>query len=181
MPGGFTLVEAVIAMMITAIAGSALLLGIGSALQTTVDAQEQLIAQGIAQQLLDEAAGAVLCDVDAIGSPPSPDTPRHDYTYVDDYNVARQVPVDPWKVRLGTDDGRGERRHGSFRIPSDFLDRWREEVKIVYLEPDLVTPTKGNQKSDYRAIEVTIYALEPEGGERRLTTLRQVVAYVPVP
>lgn len=177
----FTMVEAVVAMLITAIAGAALLLGISSAMQTTLDAQEQLIAMGIAQQLLDEVAGARLCASADLGSAPTPGTPRSQFVYVDDYNVARQVPVDPWGVALGEDAGDGTRRHANFRIPGGLLDRWREEIRITYLEPDLVTPTSGGQKSDYRLIEVAIYFADPQGGERRLCVLRQVVTYVPPP
>ncbi|GAF73146.1 unnamed protein product, partial [marine sediment metagenome] len=53
----FTLVEALVAISITAIAGSALLLGIGSSLQSTTDAMEQTTAIGMAQQLIDEVLG----------------------------------------------------------------------------------------------------------------------------
>src|ERR1700681_4324051 len=53
----FTLIEAVVSTAITAVAGSAILVGLSSALQTTNDVLDQSIAQGIADQLADEIAG----------------------------------------------------------------------------------------------------------------------------
>src|SRR5690348_9785981 len=51
---GFSLIEALIALSITSLAGAVLLLSVQSSLDTTIDAVDQTIADGIAQQTLDE-------------------------------------------------------------------------------------------------------------------------------
>ena len=73
-PVGFTLVEATVALAITAVAASALLLGVTSSLHTTDDCLQQTIAAGLAQQLLDEVLGAnCIEDYDGTRRQPSVD------------------------------------------------------------------------------------------------------------
>lgn len=191
---GFTLVEAVVAMTITAIAASALLLGVNSSLMTTVDAEEQAIAMGIAQQLLDEVLGSRYC---LLASSPSVDT-AHDIvlkpsvakaapgtrellTDTDDFNgFSAQPPVDTWGVQLGQEDVDRALRHPNFMASPRSFSRWREEVRVYYVdEADLTYRLPAGQVSDYRAIEVTISEVNPQGGVRQLANLRQVVVYVP--
>ena len=50
----FSLVEALIALSIMALAGAVLLLSVESSLSTTTDAVDRTIADGIAQQVLDQ-------------------------------------------------------------------------------------------------------------------------------
>lgn len=191
---GFTLVEAVVAMTITAIAASALLLGVNSALMTTVDVEERLIAMGIAQQLLDEVLGS---RYSLLPSSPGQDT-AHDIvlkpsatkaapgtrellTDTDDYNGFRkQPPVDTWGVELGKEDIDGKQRHPGFMTSPGYFSRWREEIRVYYVdEADLTKPLPLGDVSDYRAIEVIVSHVNEQGGVRELARLRQVVAYVP--
>jgi type II secretory pathway pseudopilin PulG len=175
----FTLVEAVVAMAITAIAGSALLLGVSSSLTSTNEAEQQAVALGIAQQLLDEAAGAMLRGTSQI-TPPTANSKRDLFDEVDDYQGVRsQPPVDPWGVRLGEDDGQGGRRLANFCAPNNYLDRWREEVDVYYVDESSFTRLPAGQVSDCRAIEVRVLYLEPDGRARELAKLQQVVTYVP--
>mgnify|MGYP003343051482 CR=1 FL=1 len=51
---GFSLIEALIALSITSIAGAVLLLSVQSSLDTTIEAVDKTIADGIAQQTIDE-------------------------------------------------------------------------------------------------------------------------------
>src|SRR5207249_7453023 len=51
---GFSLIEALIALTITSMAGAVLLLGVQSSLDTTLEAVERTIADGVAQQTMDE-------------------------------------------------------------------------------------------------------------------------------
>lgn len=188
-PSAFTLVEALVATAITAIAASALLLGVTSSLQTTSEAQEQAIASGMAQQLLDEVLGArymeyglsaYQLDLQPNGAELASGT-RELYDDVDDYNgVQTQPPVDSWGVSLGTDDGEGGQRHPHFQSPPGFFDHWRAEIDVYYVNPpDLATRLPSGQVSDYRAVEVRVYYVDPDRGSRQLTKLRRMVAYVP--
>src|SRR5688572_11889733 len=60
----FSLIEALIALSITAMAGAVLLLSVDSSLQSTGDAVERTIADGVAQRLLDEILTRRFVDVD---------------------------------------------------------------------------------------------------------------------
>jgi len=195
-PAAFTLVEAVVAMAILAIAGSALLLGIDSSLQTSTESLEQTMANGLARQLLDEAAGSrystylessgALVDtahypaLKPSASKASTGT-RELFTDSDDYNgFRRQPPVDRWGIPLGQEDVDKRRRHASFYASTGLLDRWRQEIDVYYVsESDLATRLPAGQVSDYRAIEVRMVRVDAERGDRVLATVRQVIAYVP--
>lgn len=187
--GAFTLIEAVVAMAVTVIAGSALLLGIHASLQATGDSLEQVIAQGMAEQLMDEVLGARYSAVGEGGhavnlgqsSYESSGPGRQRYNDIDDYNGVRtQPPEDLWGIRLGADDGEGDVRHPAFIAPPAVLDDWRQEIDVYYVDPnDLSRRLPYGQVSDYRAVEVRIYRVSSERGRRELARLRRVVAYVP--
>jgi type II secretory pathway pseudopilin PulG len=189
LPAAFTLVEALVAISITAIAASVLVLGIHSSLQTTDEALQQTIALGMAEQLLDEVLGARYHAVGVDGYQiifgPSwyeeHGSGRERYDDIDDYDDLRcQPPEDLWGVELGTDDGEGDQRHPNFRAPAGLLDPWRQEVDVYYVNPsDLASPLPLGQVSDYRAVEVRILLADPDRGTRPLASLRRVVAYVP--
>lgn len=186
---GFTLIEALVSITITAIAGSVLLLGFTSAVGTTHQSMQQTIAQGIANQLADEVVG---CRYMATGTTPyqvslgassweNATGTRERYNDIDDFHgFMAQPPVDPWGVPLGTDDQSGAERHSAFRIAEGYLDDWHEEISIYYVDPtDLTTPLPSGQVSDYRVVEVAVLYDRPEGGTRELARVRRVVAYVP--
>ena len=191
---GFSLVEALVALTITTVAGSALLLGIDSSLQTTNEALEQTIAIGMAQQLINEVLGARYTE-DMVGTPldaydPDPYDPattppstqtRELFEDIDDYNkYTNQPPQDRYGVELGTDDGEGNQRHPNFWAPTGLFSRWRRQIQVYYVsETDLTTPLPSGQTSDYRAVEVRILYEDPERGWRELARLQQVVAHVP--
>ena len=67
---GFTLVEAVVSTAIVTMAGSALLLGVASAIDATDIVLEQALAEGMAQQLMDEIAGRQYAEPGAGGIRP---------------------------------------------------------------------------------------------------------------
>lgn len=186
----FTLVEALVAVTIAAIAASALLMGIHSSLQTTESAMQQTIAAGMAQQLMDEVVGNLYCQpgVDGYQTTLSPSaweaqgTARERYNDIDDYHGQRvKPPKDTWGVVLGTDDGKGGQRHVAFQAPGGYFDNWQQEIDVYYVrESDPSVRLPNGQTSDYRAVEVRIIDIKPDGARRELVKLRRVVAYVPV-
>jgi type II secretory pathway pseudopilin PulG len=187
---GFTLVEALVAISIAAIAGSVLLLGITSSFQTTNEALERTIAAGMAEQLMDEIVG---CRYVEAGDDPGSAVPgldegeytedesRQEFDDVDDYiGFPTGLPEDRWGVKLGADDGEGGLRHENFRAPDKFFEHWRQEISIYYLdESDPATRLPAGQVSRRCAIEVRILHEDPDRGTRELAGLRRVVAYVP--
>jgi prepilin-type N-terminal cleavage/methylation domain-containing protein len=170
-PAGFTLVEALVAISITAIAASVLLLGIQSSAQTTEETLKQTIALGMAEQLLDQVLGS------------------SSISELEDYELTYDgVPaVDPWGVPMGTEDRGGEQRHPGFQAPggvldnsASFFDRWLQRVEVYPLsESDLTTSLTEEESSDCRVVEVRIVYDDPRRGRRELANLRRVVAYVP--
>jgi type II secretory pathway pseudopilin PulG len=186
----FTLVEALVAVTIAAVAASALLMGIHSSLQTTEAAMQQTIAAGMAQQLMDEVVGNLYCAPGTTGYDTSfshsswegQGTGRERYNDIDDYHGERATPPkDPWGVVLGKDDGKGGQRHVAFQAPSGYFDKWQQEIDVYYVrETDPGVRLPSGQTSDYRAVEVRIVDIKPDGARRELVKLRRVVAYVPV-
>jgi type II secretory pathway pseudopilin PulG len=166
----FTLVEALVAISITSIAASVLVLGIHASLQTTDEGLKQTIARGMAEQLLDQVLGASsIADLEG-----------YEIEYDD-------VPaVDPWGVRLGTEDREGQKRHADFRAAggvfddcTTFFDRWLQDVEVSTLsESDLTTSLSEDEGQDCRVVDVRIAYVDPERGRRELIRLRRVVAYV---
>jgi type II secretory pathway pseudopilin PulG len=159
----FTLVEALVATSITAIAGSALLLGMSSALNTTNFAVEQTIAEGMAQQLMDEIASkryaaAVNAPYETTLGPSATEKAgagRERFNDLDDFNGFFSMPAaDPWGQKLGTDSGTGAQRPAAFQSPN-YFDRWRQEIAVYYVREDDLTKQSA-VPTNYRAVEVRI-------------------------
>jgi type II secretory pathway pseudopilin PulG len=190
--GAFTLVEALVAIAITAIAGSVLLAGMSSALQTTDEALKRTIAAGMAEQLIDEVLGGLYFDnvdndpyqlVLGRSSWENQGSGRERYNDIDDYHLVRtRPPTDLWGVALGRDDGQGGQRHSAFQAAPKFLQHWRQEIDVYYVaESDLTKRLPAGATSAYRAVEVRIVDQAPTSGSRELARIRRVVAYVPPP
>jgi type II secretory pathway pseudopilin PulG len=185
----FTLVEALLAVSLAAIAGSVLLMGITSSLQTSTAALEQTIAEGMAQQLMDEVVGGRYHaeDADAYQTTFTASAEellgpgRSQYDDIDDYHgIRNQPPKDPWGIALGRDNGTGGDRHPAFMAPAGTFDDWRQEVDVFYVaQANLTTPLAAGQTSDYRLVVVRIMLVDPERGDRVLAEHQRVVAYVP--
>jgi type II secretory pathway pseudopilin PulG len=185
----FTLVEALVSISIAAIAGSVLLLGITSSMQTTDEAIAQTLANGMAMQLIDEVVGNRYHSVDGdayqtnlcASSYELGGTGRERYDDIDDYhNIRSQPPQGPFGIELGQDNGDEGTRHPNFVVPEGRFDNWREEIDIYYVdESDLTTRLPFGATSDYRVVEVRIIHDDPKRGSRELAKMRRVVAYVP--
>jgi len=188
---GFTLIEAVVATSLTALAGSALLLGVSSSMQTINDVRDQAIAAGMAQQLMDEIVGNLYSatPADAYQQPLGPSAweaggvCRERFNDIDDFTgFTAKPPKDAWGVLLGNDDGVGGTRNPNFQVNATFFANWRQQVSIYYVgSGNFANALPNGQTSDYRAIEVRIFLDDPVRGAKQLALARRVVAYVPVP
>jgi type II secretory pathway pseudopilin PulG len=184
---GFTLIEALLATTLAAIAGTALLDGVYGSLENTQAAQEQTIAAGLAQQMMDEIAGKIYCAVrnqpyETTLGPSSAEQAgagRSLYNDIDDFNGIRNAPPkDPWNIPVGNDDGQGGTRYSSMCVAS-FLAKWQRQVDVYYVSAsDLQTKLPAGQTSDFRIVEVRVYVTDPDGATRNLVTLKRVFAYV---
>jgi type II secretory pathway pseudopilin PulG len=185
---GFTLVEAVVSTAIVTMAGSALLLGVASAIDSTDMVLEQVLAAGMAQQLMDEIAGRRYAEPGldgyqtSLGPEPGEvvDQSRANFDDLDDYHGLNvSPPRDVWGIPLGRDDGYGARRVGAHRYVEGFK-KWRQHVEVFYANPDDFTqPLPAGQTSNYRVVWVSIYYDHSGKSARLLSQLRRVFSYVP--
>ncbi len=187
--GGFTLIEAVLSTALTVLAGSAVLLGIASAVMTTDDTLARAQAAGMAQQVMDEIAGQLWCEdtSNAFQYPLCPSSyeaagvGRERYNDIDDYvSCTSQPPKDRWGYALGSDDGRGGQRDPALRAGTEDFAKWEQVISVYYVNAaNQALPLSAGQTSQYRAVEVKINYKHPQG-TRNLATLRRVFTYVPV-
>jgi hypothetical protein len=177
-----------VVICLAAIAGSALLLGTTSSIYGTDDAMRRTIANGMAQQLMDEVLGGRYMTLGGSptqtplgpeGSEASGGT-RRLYDDIDDFNGFRsQPPTDLYGVTLGTDNGQGGQRNAAFQSRTGFFQNWRQEIDVYYVsDTNLAAALPAGQTSDYRAVEVRILYNDPARGKIELAKLRRIVAYV---
>lgn len=192
---GFSLVEALIALTIMALAGSVLLLSVESSVETTSDAVDRMIADGVAQQLLeriltkryaesinagggtlDAILGSIGAEADeALG------TGSELYDDVDDFNgYSAKPPKDPYGQLLGTGDDAGSQRLANFRVPGTFFQTWRVRANVYYVDPSDHTVTS-NTTTAYRAVDVFVEKVHTDGSVTPLANRKRVVCYVAPP
>lgn len=191
MPAGFTMIEAALAIALTALAGSAILLGINSSLDATAEVVDRTIAQGMAQQLVDEVVGTLYAAPGAGAhqtslGPNNYETGgsgRERYDDIDDYdNLTSQPPKDMHGIPVGTEDGRGGMRHANFQAPPEYFSRWRQIVDIYYVNAsDFSQQLTGNNVSDYRCVDVRIECNDAVRGWQELAREKRIVTYLQTP
>jgi hypothetical protein len=179
-----------VAIALAALAGAAVLGGVYAALQTGQQAVLQTIAQGIAEQWLDEILGSTYSEAGAApytlllgpeGSERTAGT-RALFDDVDDYHLYTCVPpADRWGTPLGHDIGNGDFRPPALSVTWPPLGRFQVESTVTYVrKQDLGQPCAAGNISDYRAVEVQVFLQDPDGRLKPLCRLRRVVAFVPL-
>ena len=137
---GFTLVESLIAVSLTTLAGGALLSTIGSTVQISTDSTYTVIAQGLADQLMDEVAsvkfprttGAITM-VSGVG--------RAAFGNLDDYNGWNASPPQTRDgMTLGTErmtvGSTSAQRPTNFQPDPRFVSRFRQQVSVEKIAED---------------------------------------------
>ena len=137
---GFTLVESLIAVSLTTLAGGALLSTIGSTVQISTDSTYTVIAQGLADQLMDEVAsvkfprttGAITM-VSGVG--------RAAFGNLDDYNGWNASPPQTRDgMTLGTErmtvGSLSTARPTNFQADPRFVGRFRQQVSVEKIAAD---------------------------------------------
>jgi prepilin-type N-terminal cleavage/methylation domain-containing protein len=186
---GFSLVEAMVAITVLALAGSVLLLAVDTSLQTTTEAVDRSIADGLAQQLLDEISlqhfmepGTACTDPLGPSGWENSGKGRERYNDTDDFhNFAAHPAEGLWGEPLGTGNGDGNARHSAFQVPTNYFNSWRQRVEVYFVDPSDPSERLTSGSSEYRGIEVTIERIEPDGTVRPLASRKKVIAYVPPP
>lgn len=193
---GFTLIEALAAIAIMALAGSVMLLAAQTSLDVTDDAVNQAIAQGICEQVLDEimskrymAAGEAY-DFNRLDK--SPTETRKTFNDTDDFNGYSARPiVDHFELVMGRGNDATGLRHANFRLTDGYFGKWRLRVDVYYVSatdlsvrldnPPVPAGNTLTTTSGYRAAEVTVEYLNSDGSYSTLAMGRRVYAYVPPP
>lgn len=185
----FSLIEALIALSITSLAGAVLLLSVQSSLDSTLEAVERTIADGVAQQTVDEiltkrwsgeedtpltaTLGALTNELLGLGTSLFNDT--------DDFAGYIAQPLEgTFGEVLGTGDDNGNLRLANFRVRSDFFQTWRIRANVYYVSPNDHTLTSSTPTS-FRAIEVHVEKALSPGKYLPLATRKRIVTYIPPP
>jgi len=197
---GFSLVEALVALSITALAGVVLLLSVESSLQTTNDAVERTIADGAAQRLLDEILTRRFYELNESGGGALPTGPLGGlvptlgattsellgngfelFDDVDDFAGHEAQPLQGnYGEVLGTGDDAGNQRLTNFRLRGSFFDRWRQRVDVYYVDANNHT-IRSTAVTPYRAVEVFVERVETDGTIYPLAQRKRIVAFIPPP
>lgn len=173
-PCAFTLIEAMVAIALTTIAGSALLFGTTVALQRTDDTMRRAIACGLAEQLMDEITGFPYDPNDLAKAAGQ----RQSFKTVGDFNgYASMPPTDSYGVPLGTEAKNGTLRNTRFQAVPEFMQNWRQEVAVYY--PTDVNLTTGIPADQLGVVEVRIVDYKTPANPMTLVKLQRVVVYAP--
>lgn len=186
---GFTLAESLIAITLATTAGAALMLTMGTSVETTKYTLDKIIAAGLAEQVMDEIMGTRYAGA-GVGPTQWPLGPnsveaagngRELFDDTDDFHdFTASPPQDERGLTVGQADSSGLDRHPNFVAPTGYFNGWTQEIDVYYVdESDPTIRLADGVTSQIRAVEVRI--LEPlvDGRTRPLVTLRRVYAYVP--
>lgn len=187
----FTLMEATVALMLTSMAGAALLLSLTSATTTTDDAVRKYIGHGIGQTLLDEITGMRYMELGAsplatglaAGADEQAGTGRSLYDDIDDYaNLSNQPPKDRNGQVLGNENGDTAARDPRFRVPAAIMNRWKVEADTFYVNENAwLTPLPDSQPRNFRTTRVRVSYVPVKGATVMVSETARTFAYVPEP
>jgi hypothetical protein len=186
----FSLVEALVALTIMTMAGSVMLLAVESCLSSTTEAVDRLIADGMANQLLDDislkkfmTAGDTPLSISGPSSYETSGSGRERFNDLDDFKNFSAKPAEGiWGETLGTGNDSGSTRNANFTIPNTQFTNWRQRVEIYFVSPTNHSQRlTGSSTSYYRAVEVTIEYVDVDGSVLPLAKRRRVYAYMPPP
>ncbi len=179
-------------MSIVATAGSVLLLLAQSVLDVGSGAVDRQIAEGIADQVMDEILTKRYMAVGdtALSSgmgPGSDDTVgpgRSKFNDIDDYTGLSLRPLPGiYGEELGLGNGAGGNRAAGFSLPDTFFDNWRLKVTVSYVSPTdnsvILANTSNATRSYYRQIHVQIEYIDSVGTALPLASRKRVITYVP--
>ncbi|RMG32364.1 MAG: type II secretion system protein [Planctomycetota bacterium] len=186
-PRGFTLVEALVALAVATIAGTALLTAVANSVQSSSMLLRRTIGLGLAQQMLDEIAACAFPVYPDGYQPAAPRTAtdRLEFDDIDDYDGWKsRPPVDRAGRALGTagtdQGGTYVPRPNSMLANPLLIERYERSVRVEFVEPvgdgEWQVRTK---PTDWRRVTVTIRHTDLSGRTQTVATLAEVFARIP--
>lgn len=179
-----------VALAITSLAGSVLLLAVETSLETTTDAVDRMVAEGLADQLINEISSkrfmaTGLTAKSASWGPSGSEAAgngRERFDDTDDYHgYSASPPQGVWGETLGTGNDVGGQRHANFRLPDGFFNNWRQRVSVYFVDPNNPSKRLTSGTSEFRAAEVAIEYVTANGTTKTLAIRRRVYAYTAPP
>ncbi len=185
--GGFTLAEALVAISVATIAGTALLTALANSVQSSSILLRRTIGLGLAQQMLDEIA-ATAFPVYPDGYTPGQHesaTNRLPFDDIDDYHGwSSRPPVDRDGRPLGSGgtirNGTYLPRPTSMQVNPLLMERFSRSVTVEFVEPAADGKWLVRSKpTDWRRVTVTIRHTDLAGRTQTVATLTEVFARIP--
>lgn len=179
-----------VAITITSLSGAVLLLAIESSVETSSDAVDRMIAEGLAGQIVHEvlskrfvATGVSPLDTGlGCSSSEAQGSGRERYNDTDDFDDFSAKPAEGvWGEALGTGNDSGGARNANFCVPSNYFQRWRQRIEVYFVNANDPSRRLTSGSSYYRAVEVNIEYVDSQGIVKPLACRRRVYAYVPPP
>lgn len=167
-----------------------MLLAVESCLTSTTEAVDQLIADGMANQLLDEislkrfmANGDTPLSISGPSSYETSGNGRERFNDLDDCKNFSARPAEGiWGETLGTGNDSGGNGKRELYASQYAVCQLAAAGRDLFCQPDQsFAKTDWLRMSYYRAVEVTIEYVRADGGVIPLAKRRRVYAYMPPP
>jgi len=177
---GFSMLEAMIAITLTTMAGTAIVTGLSASVQSSTYLNHLAMARGLAEQLAQEISAA---EFPTASDVVSTSTTRDGFNDLDDYhNWSSSPPVDRTGRTLGTQSvTAGAQRVAAMRVDTALLSRFRREVVVERVTPNQTSGWDTTiQNSNYRRVTIRVGFQDNEGTEQQLIEQTQIYSYVPL-
>lgn len=183
------MVESLLAVSITTIAGAALMTSIGAAVQASSHAAHQAVARGLAAQMMDEIAAVAFpplavtltTSISLLGDL----TTRDQFADIDDYDGwSTSPPVDRSGRPLGYEatavGGIPIARPANMRPDDRFLGQFRREVVVERVVADPVSGWQvTTRETGYRRVTVRVTFSNGSASPAVLSEITRIFSYVP--
>ncbi|QDT66977.1 hypothetical protein V22_42490 [Calycomorphotria hydatis] len=181
---GYTLLEAVVALSITVIAGTALLTSVSTSMRTSTELARTSIARDLAQLLMSEiAALPVTSDIVV-----TPSGSRINYSFVDHYDGwTASPPVDRYGRTLGSEEDPQvstlSSREDFLRVDAGLMSMFSRWATVERVQQDVSNgwvAVSASTDTPFRRITVAVTYDDGQGVARELAELTRIVSEVDV-
>ena len=180
---GFSMVEALTAIAVTATAGGAVLVSLAGNVNSSTQLVQTALARGLAEQLMDEVAASRF-PASSNTTPAGPG--RTNFNDMDDYhNWSARPPQDRTARQIGlegyTSIGAAATRLPEMQPNTQLLAGMTQLVTVERVQPDAGTGwTVISTHTNYRRVTVRINYTNPQSQTVTLASITRIFSYVPI-